>query len=237
MSRLVLVTRAMEQAKEFAAEIQSIGAVPVIQPLLDVQYESVDLQKIKRPDAIVLTSSHSIKFRQIPALWQDIPVFCVGERTEIVARAAGAKNCISGHSGVDDILVQIRKKISAGQTILYLCGEHTSRNMKQALSAYHLQSVVTYHAKAVDVFSQDMIDSFYRLHTITLFSPRTGLILKQFMDKHNFNHFAPTINLLCLSAPVLESVKDMKWKSCYVADSPTQSSMVNKLNMIFKSGV
>ncbi len=236
MSRLVLITRDIEQAKDFGIDIQSIGATPLIQPLLDIHYTNIDLQRIKRPSAIVLTSPHAVKGREFPPLWHDIPVFCVGVKTEMVARLAGAHVCITGHGTIDELIPLIKQKIPAGHDILYLCGEHVSRNLQQALPSYHIEPVVTYHARAAHELSQDTIDSFYRLHTMTLFSPRTGLILKKFMEKHDFNHFAGTINLLCLSVPVLDSVKDMGWKSCHVADTPTQHSMVDKLNMIFKSG-
>ncbi len=235
MSRLVLVTREIEQAKDFSAQIQAIGGVPVIQPLLDIDYFPVDFKKIAKPHAIVLSSPQAMRGREFPILWADVPVFCVGLKTEMVARDAGAKICITGRDGIDDILPMIRKKIPAGQTILYVCGEHIRRHLPHALPQHHVQSIVTYCANTVEGLSQETIDCFYRLHTITLFSPRTGLILKQFMGKYDLNHFAVTINLLCLSSSVLESVKDMGWKSCYVAGEPTQSGMIDKLKMICKS--
>jgi uroporphyrinogen-III synthase len=68
MSRLVLITRDIEQAKDFAVDIQSIGATPLIQPLLDIHYTNIDLQRLKRPSAIVLTSQHAMKGREFPPL-------------------------------------------------------------------------------------------------------------------------------------------------------------------------
>lgn len=232
MSAVVLVTRPFEQARAFAAEIIPLGALPVIQPLLDIEYISLDFETISKPDAVIVTSLHAVKGRIFPVGWQDVPVYCVGEKTAESARISGAQMCVCGEGGVESLLPLIRLDIPRGSHILYLCGNHVTCDMTEALHDYKVEAVIGYRASAVDTFQPDILAVFPEIVYITLFSARTGRILSDLMNKNHLNPYAKNIKLLCLSSSVLESVQEIGWKSCHVAEHPTQTSMIEKLKCL-----
>jgi uroporphyrinogen-III synthase len=234
MSPLVLITRPLEQAKNFAAEIKSIGAVPIIQPVLIIESYPVDLSLISKPDAIVLTSAQGIDGKIFPNDWCDVPVFCVGHKTESFVRQSGATLCYSTDTDSDALLTLIREKLPAGKRIVYLRGEHITLDLEKALAKYQVENVVTYCAREVADFDADVIDIFPQIAVVTLFSRRSAEILVNLLKKNNLVSVARTIKLLCLSSAVLESVQDIDWESCHVADRPDQAAMVEKLKDLIR---
>lgn len=229
MAKKILVTRPINEARDFAGEIVHIGAEPVLSPLLDIEYIHIDFKSLSKPDALLLTSSQAMDNRNFPVEWTECPAFCVGEKTARTARNAGIKNVITGNYGIESILPLITEKLPAGSCLLYLCGEQVSRDIQVVLPDYKITSVLTYRAKAVEDLSAHIIADFPKLDIITLFSPRTGEILSSLIQKNGLMPRTGNIKLLCLSASVLESVGNIEWKSREVADAPTQDAMILKL--------
>lgn len=117
--RLVLVTRAREQAAELSAALRAAGAAPIVVPMIELgPIEQPDgrrriaevLGQLDRYHALVFTSSNAVRFfararaahgaqgakrAQTPQTGSDARpaagarVFCVGERTAQAALAAG----------------------------------------------------------------------------------------------------------------------------------------------------
>lgn len=232
MQKLVLVTRPIEQAVEFATHITAAGFIPFIQPLLDIEYLSVDMGDIRSPAAIILSSRQSVKNIEIPVIWRGISVFCVGDMTEQAALTAGFTNTIAGQGNLIDLLPLVTSRIPAGQSILYLRGENVSHDLTQALPDYQIQERVTYRAAPVKCLSDDVIERFAQIDTITVLSARSGAVLKQLIHEHGLISHVKTINLLCLSPSVVESLVELEWRSCVMSDYPTQMSMIEKLKSL-----
>lgn len=233
MEKLVLVTRPLEQAQDFAAELKINGFVPVIQPLIDIQYYPTDLSAFAKPDAIIVTSRQAMQAVIVPQEWIGVPVFCVGDKTSETARQAGFQTVIIGHGGIDGLLPLIHAQLSEGARILYLCGESVTRDLQEGLGeAYQVETRVAYRADAVQEWNTETLHNFSRLYCITLFSKRTGEILADFIRRNNLLSVPSTINLLCLSDAVLESVIDLPWQSVTVAKEPTQKSLLEALRYI-----
>jgi uroporphyrinogen-III synthase len=232
MQKLVLVTRPIEQATEFAEQVSAAGFTPLIQPLLDIDYLSVDVRGIHLPAAIILSSRQSVKNVEIPVLWHEIPVFCVGDMTEQAAQMAGFANTIAGQGNLTDLLPLVKARIPAGQSLLYLRGENVSHDLKLALPDYAVEERITYRAVPIKSLPADVIERFAQIDVITLFSARSGAILKQFIHENGLISHVKTINLLCLSPSVVESMVEMGWGACVMSDLPNQMSMIEKLKSL-----
>lgn len=232
MINLVLVTRPIEQAREFAAEIEKIGLSALIQPLLDIEDIPYSFQNIKKPDAILLTSIHGLGQASLPENWVDIPVFTVGLKTEEIASKAGLKNIYAGRTDISDVYTLIQKNLPIGSHVLYLRGEHIKQDIPSALPDFYIQEKITYSANEIDKIEDKVLHSFDKIDVLTLFSPRTGKILMSLLEKYELRRHVKSIKLLCLSQAVLESAKELPWKSCYVADNPTPESMIETLERL-----
>lgn len=229
MASLVLVTRPIEQAAEFAEQIRAAGLTPLIQPLLTISPRDVVLTDADMPAAIILSSRQSLKNVHIPSVWQDMSVFCVGAMTEKTARQAGLTNIITGHGNLADLFPLIRARIPAGRTLLYLRGENVTYDLHRELADYQIHEVTTYCATPVAHFDPEVLEDFAQIDVITLFSVRSAAVLRHLIHENGLISYVKNINLLCLSASVVESMVEMNWKSCMMPDLPTQFSMLEKL--------
>jgi uroporphyrinogen-III synthase len=232
MSKLVLITRPIEQAREFAEQITELGFTPLIQPLLEIDYFPFSFENIAKPAAIILSSRQSIQNFDLPVEWLSLPVFCVGEMTEQIARQKNFLNVVSGHGGLVDLLPLIITKIPAGQNLLYLRGEDVRHDLNMLLPDYEIQEGITYRARPVTQLDLDVADKFSQIDVITLFSVRSGAVLRQLIHENGLIFHVKNINLLCLSPSVVESMVDIGWGSCVSADFPNQMSVIEKLKSI-----
>lgn len=232
MSKLVLITRPIEQAREFAEQITELGFAPLIQPLLEIEYLQFSLDRITKPAAIILSSRQSIQNSDMPVEWLSLPVFCVGEMTEHIARQKGFLNVISGHSGLVDLLPAITSQIPVGGNLLYPRGEDVRHDLQLLLPDYKIHDVITYRARHVSRLDPDVLEKFAQIDVITLFSARSGAVLRQLIHENGLISYIKNINLLCLSPSVVESMVEMGWGSCVSADFPNQMSVIEKLKSI-----
>jgi len=232
MAHTVLVTRPIVQAREFAAEIEKKGFKPLIRPLLEIEPVPFSYQDIQKPDAILVTSIHGLGDIPVPQNWFDIQVFTVGMATADIVSQAGFNNIYSGHTDLSEVLPLIQQNVRKNSRILYLRGEIIKQNIPSILSNYQIIEKITYTAKAVSKIETDIINSFPEINFLTLFSPRSGHILKDLIQKQGLNTHLQSIKLLCLSCAVLESVKELNWQNYYVAESATPQSMIETLERL-----
>lgn len=133
--RHVLVTRAREQATELAAALRAAGAVPVLQPMIELAPTTdaetrgriqAALGGLSGYGAIVFTSSNAVRFfaRELEAdrgsqagLASHTKVFCIGDRTAQVALEAGFPVHVvaSGRSDAEALLAQLLKALPAAE--------------------------------------------------------------------------------------------------------------------------
>ncbi len=224
MTKLVLVTRPLEQSRLFASDVRAIGYHPLISPLLSIESYPFSYEELIRPDTLILSSAHALGSVPVPDDWVNIPVLCVGEATESVARRAGFIHTLSARGGMEDLLPFIQER--GNQRFLYLRGKDVAFDLSRNFPDQSLDEKITYSANAAENFPSDVLDLFDQIEFITLFSQRSGMVLKNLMEKNGLVSYAKSIKLLCLSSSVIESVKEMNWKSCGIADSPNSVSMI-----------
>lgn len=124
-----LVTRAMPEAEETAAQIIASGHEAIVAPLRRV--EAVLAPVPDRPDVLVATSANAFRYgTPIPADWHDLPVFCVGERTAEAARGLGFTCVEAAQADVEALIARMGSRISLNENMLYLAGEQRRPNLE-----------------------------------------------------------------------------------------------------------
>ena len=93
---------------------------------------------------------------------------------------------------------------------------------------------MTYTAKAASALSPETVAAIKesRLHSLTVFSPRTAHILRELLVEHDLLPFLSAINLLSLSGAVLESLADLPGKDVRVAKSPESDALLAELSSL-----
>lgn len=230
---LVLVTRPEEQGLSFARDVAALGAIPLLDPLLTIMPIKTDWASGNPPDGVVLTSSHALQ-GSFPSAWQDVPVFVVGKTTADKARLCGARRIYAATGDFSEVMEAIQKNLPPASHLVYLRGEHIRHSLLECLCEYEITQYVTYTAKAASSLSPETVAAIKeaRLHSLTVFSPRTAHILRELLVAHDLLPFLPAINLLSLSGAVLESLADLPWKDVRVAKSPESDALLAELSSL-----
>lgn len=222
MKPKVLVTLSADQDNHFAQAVALMGGEPVICPLLQIEYLPVSFDS--KPEAVLATSRHAFH-QPLPTGWQDVPVYCVGEMTARAAKAKGLANIRHVTPDIHSLLPVIASAVET--KFLYLRGADIAKDIKAALPQKDIAEYMTYKAVPVDT-----AEPFPEIHTVLLFSARAGNALRQIMQAQGLN--TERINLLCLAGRVLDSVKDMGWRSVTIAESPDQAAMLAALRTLLR---
>jgi uroporphyrinogen-III synthase len=231
---LVLITRPEEQGLSFARDVEALGAIPLLDPLLTIiPIKKTDWASGNPPDGVVLTSSHALQ-ESFPSAWQDVPVFVVGKTTADKARLCGARKIYAATGDFSELMGILKKKLPPSSHLVYLRGEHIRHSLSECLCEYKITQYVTYTAKAASALSPETVAAIKesRLHSLTVFSPRTAHILRELLVEHDLLPFLSAINLLSLSGAVLESLADLPWKDVRVAKSPESDALLAELSSL-----
>ncbi|MFK7896775.1 MAG: uroporphyrinogen-III C-methyltransferase [Myxococcota bacterium] len=143
--RQVLVTRALEQSAEISSALRTVGALPVVMPMIELcrvedapTREEIDrvLGAVDDFGSIVFTSSNAVRFfaEELAAhaertgddkgraggrsrLREGTRTFCIGERTAAEALDAGFPVSVvaSGRSDAEALLAQLLQSFSPGE--------------------------------------------------------------------------------------------------------------------------
>jgi uroporphyrinogen-III synthase len=148
----ILVTRPELDAKRTAAALRAHGHQVVLAPLLSVETVA-DADLGAGPFAAVLFTSanavravagHPRRAELVP-----LPVFTVGRRSALAARAAGFRNIISADGGAEDLVRLVRARAPGlDGPLLYPAGADRARELTGELAAAGIvvRTVVLYRA-------------------------------------------------------------------------------------------
>lgn len=233
MTQTVLITRALDDAEDFAADVSTLGYRSVVEPLFDIEPCPVDLTGVT-PDALVVTSA-----RALPDVFKSVPLFVMGDSSAQKAMALGFQNVQSSEGEFPALLQAVRNKVPAGGLVLYLRGDVTRHDLAENLPDYIVQELIVYRTTARTHLSEETVDAMRSggIDVVTLFSPRTAHIFHDLIVGAGLKDALKSINLLSLSDAVLESVKLLPWKTIRIAARPDRAGMLSILqNETFDDG-
>ncbi|HOO50284.1 MAG TPA: uroporphyrinogen-III synthase [Alphaproteobacteria bacterium] len=236
MSKKVLVTRPMEQARAFADQVRLLGAEPILCPLLTIEILPVSFPS-ELPDALVVTSSQVFSVlenrKSELSRYFSIPVYCVGDATSFRAKEFGFSQVINARGTVSDLMALLARDLPKGR-VAYWRGYDVSVDLVSSYPDYQWDELVVYQAREGAEWSREFRDHFSSLFAVTLFSRRSGEIFAQKIKEYGLEEELLTINLLCLSPQVLDSVSSFDWKRCYVADQPDRAQIIKSLASLLR---
>ncbi|OEJ64086.1 uroporphyrinogen-III synthase [Magnetovibrio blakemorei] len=232
----VLVTRPAEDAKSLLAALKSQGHEGVLAPLLDirilggVELEMADVQ------ALVLTSANGARAFAARSAVRDVPALCVGDATAREALALGFETVKSAAGDVEALAALVIKILDPKQgPLLHPASTKVAGDLAGLLEAegFVYRREVLYEAVKADVLPEivrtEMLEG--TLDGVLLFSPRTGAAFAALVDKAGLAAHLTGITAFCLSDPVAQNVRALKWKDIRIAVKPDQASLLALLNM------
>ena len=94
MRNLIVITRPIEDAEDYAGELQAAGFKTFVEPMLSIEALDFEVPDLKDYDGLILTSANALRIyrENVGAVDLEISVYCVGKHTAAYAHSCGFKN-------------------------------------------------------------------------------------------------------------------------------------------------
>lgn len=231
----VLVTRPEPDASEFKVQLESLGHVVIIEPLLQIELMSINANAFDGAQAIVATSRNGLRaLVESPARTAAIklPFFAVGPDTAELARTLGFSRIIEGAGTARDLVPLIAGEIEpASGCVVYLAGETLAFDLSASLAGQGIavHKVVAYRAqprKRLTAQTARMIKDG-AIDAVILMSPRTAAVFAQVIAAAGLKDSAQHLTFLCHSQAVAQNLRSLGRVRTEVATKPNSAEMLS----------
>lgn len=230
---VVLITRPVEDADDFAREVRALGLTPLVEPMLGIIPVDFKMPDLNNYPALVFTSANGVRVFGCPPGADGMPVFAVGAHTADEVRKHGYKKIFTAGGDASDLAALINKKLSGSVRILHIRGEHTATELGEIVKHDRItvDSVVVYTARSEDHFSPVCRDAIAKgtAGAVTFFSRRTAENFVRLIEEEGLDSKLSGIKALCISPSVLECVQGTGWAGAYSARRPEKAAMLDLL--------
>lgn len=221
-----LITRPLGEAESTARLLAARGWQCFIEPMLEIVPLSTPLPDLSKYQALAFTSAQGVRVLAARTDDRSLQVYAVGEATANAAREAGFKNIVTADGdlgALNRLLMQV--KAHDNRPVLHVCGIHTAGEV--IAKEFTVERLPLYEAKAADTLSADCLEALDEgaFDVALFFSPRTGRTFAELLQKYGRTQAAASINALCLSDSVVESVESLPWRSVRAASTPDMAGI------------
>jgi uroporphyrinogen-III synthase len=226
-AQIVLITRPRAEAETTARLLAAKSWVPFIEPLLEIVPLKTQLPNLSRYHALIFTSAQGVYAFSTVTTRRNFPVYAVGPATAAAAIESGfteVKAAAGDLKALNDLLTG--KKRSENRSLLHIGGVHTAGAVE--VPGLQVDRLPLYAAKAAQDLSPACLDGLDRnaFAAALFFSPRTGAIFAGLLKKYGRTNAVSSINALCLSDSVVESLKFLPWRDVQAAPTPGMAGMM-----------
>ncbi len=230
----ILVTRPEPDASRLAQRLKAAGHDPLIEPLMSVEYLEASAElpgALKDAQAIAFTSANGVRALARCYTGRHLPVFAVGDATAAAARQAGFSTVHGAAGDVDHLAADIAARLDPGAgSIVHIAGSVVAGDLQGTLAAHGFQvdRHVLYAMTASASLSPEVIAQITRasLEAALVYSPRSGRILVDLVNKAGLQEACQAITCYCLSANVAAAVADLPFANCLVAATPDEAALM-----------
>ncbi|ODT80998.1 MAG: hypothetical protein ABS76_14260 [Pelagibacterium sp. SCN 64-44] len=226
----MLVTRPEPDAQSTLARLAALGIEAVAAPVMVRQTLDTSLPPADGFTAMVLTSTNALRAldeRDMLGRYRHLPVFAVGDRTAMEARAAGFDR-VSSAAGAFADLVNAMTIARVPGPIFYPAGRHQSADLAGALAPLGVMvaTAKVYEMVAVEALPADIVAQLgggidavlcYSRRTAQIFAALAGDVPVQ-RRRH--------LGMLCIAEAVAEPLLEARFSRIALADRPDEDAMM-----------
>jgi uroporphyrinogen-III synthase len=234
----VLITRPRDEAEVLAGRIESLGFIPLIDPMIEIKTLSNVSVESRNLQAVVFTSANGVKaFANAPdgtAFPRSLTVFAVGTATAAAARAAGFTAVIEGPGTVEDLARLIAERCSPARgPLLHVSGSTVARDLAPLLAQTGLavNRIILYESVQATQLQGETRDGFARgaIGVALFFSPRTARTFVNLVTDVNLAGTTGSVVALSLSPAVAEALAPLAFARTLTAARPTTDALLESL--------
>lgn len=235
-----VITRPHDDDDELAEALKKRGFRPFAEPLLTIEFLPGPALSRSLYQSVLLTSGNgaralAARLGDDLALWNDLPVFTVGDATARAAREAGFRQVTSAGGAVDSLAALVRSCLKPSNgALLQIAATDLAGDLQGQLTAagFTIDKQNLYRARPVAALSATLIDQWRRhqIGAVLFFSPRTAATFASLATAQGLAEDCGNVVAACLSAAVAARLGDLPWRSVQVADRPTQAALLASLD-------
>ena len=227
--RQVIITRSAADAAETAKLVAQCGFDPIIAPLFDISPIPHSLPSVPQ-EAVIATSRHSLIHltpKECDNL-RSLPLYTVGPATTATAETMGFQTIRQGTGDASGLATRIIEDIPSGAHVLFLTGDPSRPELKQALAPHFKLTISTlYHSVERTSFPADALALItdpapFWLHFSVKSAERAVMLLKMTSKSQLFQH----AHHIALSPVIAKKLVEWGGTDCTIARQPTMESLL-----------
>jgi len=226
----ILIIRPLAEAGETAKKLEQRGHKALIAPVMTITPCPWHPPEWDAVSAVIITSGNAVEALKrgvapAAALWQK-PLYVVGERTAMLAKACGFKQLMGVALQSAQLAEMVQEKPPpSGKSIVHLTSPHRHDRFYQPLAAagYRIEPCVVYHAQAVRHFAPaiDTALAQGQVTAVLFYSARSAMLFQHMMATKPLPPLA-----VCISPPVAAACAAYPWQTITTAATPTEAAML-----------
>ena len=215
----VWITRTVPAAFKSAANWANAGYAAAIGPILEVTKPREAPELPPRDGVVVFTSSNAAKSFAEYTLNRQWSVDTVGFQTKHVCHDLGFRDVITANGRSEDVTRLILETYTTDRPIYHCAGNHVRGSITEDLKAkgYRAQRDLYYLTSPVTELPK--IDTS-QLDFVTLYSPLAAKTLVELQPD------LTGVTVMSLSAAINEAFGDFPCKARYIAQEPSEPSLI-----------
>ena len=230
----ILLTRNLEDSKDLIPKLKSNGFKVSNLPLLKISKINHDEIKINKFNAIIFTSSNSIKFLDLKGIDKNILCFCVGSPTEKTARLNGFQRVYAADGNVRNLKELLQQNLSAkGNKILYISGEIISYPLDKELisEGYNVERLINYKVKHNEDLDLTFLESLKKdiPDLVYVYSENSAKSFLNLIKKYELVDYWMNTNLMCIGEKTSSVLNVIKWKKIFLFNPGEEEFLLYKI--------
>ena len=249
--RVILITRAREQADEFAALVAEAGGEPMIFPMLEIlpprSWDPCDeaIRQLNSFDGLILTSTNGAKhfFQRCTLLGVDSStalankaVYVVGEKTKSVALSFGISSIaeVPGTYDARHLIELLIRRGAKDRLFLFPKGSRSGSEIREAVkkAGGGVKEVVVYETTLVSGQDEGLAAQKLRdgaIDAITFFSPSS---VESFVERMG-SRLPEKTRVAAIGTRTAEAIREVSLPLHIVAAESTAQGMISSLIAYF----
>ena len=233
----VVITRPQIDAEAMASQLEDLGLLPIIAPLMSVTSINTELPSLEAYQALIVTSANGARALGTRTQTREKRLFAVGATTAAVASELKFAQVIEAGGDVVSLAGVIRRHADphAGP-LLHVTGSVVAGDLARDLSqsGFKVDRVVLYEAVAAKRVPAPLAEvlTVKEGAAIAFFSPRTARIFVSLAEEAHLLQKCQSKLAVCLSDAVAEVLRPY-FGTVRIAENRTTSSMMGLIREEF----
>ena len=230
----ILLTRPLDDSLLMIQKFKDLGHDVSHLPLLKIEKVENDNFNFNNYDALIFSSSNSIKFLNTKNINKNIKCFPVGPATEKKLRLQGFQNVIPAGGSVNSLLEIIQNNFDTSDgKLLYVSGETVAYELDKDLKSkgYNIDRLINYKTSYNDFDDINFIKELKKKipNIVYIYSENSAKSFLNFIKNSGLKDEWMDTNLMCMGEKASTILNEIKWKKIFLFNPGEEEFLLYKI--------